>query len=170
MTTSETHATPFALRPAESGDVDSIASVWYAGWREAHLGHVPDALIAHRSPDQFRERVPVMLARTTVATVNGQVAGMVVTHDDEIEQLYVADEHRGSGVAATLLGHGETVISATFPRAFLAVVAGNARARRVYERQGWYDVGPFDYLAWTPDGARVPVPSHRYEKELVPAR
>ena len=35
---------------------------------------------------------------------------------------------------------------------WLAVVAGNARARRFYERSGWTDEGPFAYLADGPDG------------------
>ncbi len=167
--TRQADAPPCALRAAQLRDVEAIASVWYAGWRESHLGHVPDELLAHRSRDLFVERVPVRLATTTVATVEERVTGLVVTHRDEIEQLYVDAEQRGSGLAAALLGHGETVIAAEYPLAFLAVIAGNARARRFYERQGWVDAGPFDYRAWTRDGASVPVPCHRYEKSLHPA-
>lgn len=50
-------------------------------------------------------------------------------------------------------------------RAWLAVVAGNARARAFYERTGWYDEGPFDYAAAGEDGP-IAVPSHRYTKLL----
>ncbi len=50
--------------------------------RAAHLGHVPDELLAHRSCDLFVERVPVRLATTTVATVKERVTGLVVTHRD----------------------------------------------------------------------------------------
>jgi hypothetical protein len=50
-------------------------------------------------------------------------------------------------------------------RAWLAVVAGNARARAFYERHGWRDAGPFIYHAETEAGA-FPVPSHRYEIDL----
>ena len=156
----------FVLRRAERADVDAIAAVWYAGWRESHLGHVPDTLLAHRRPDQFRARVPELLDTTTVATVDGQIAGFIVTNRDEIEQLYVASDHRGSSIATALLEHGEQVISAEHELAFLAVVDANSRARRFYERNGWHDAGPFEYLAWTPDGPPAPVPCRRYEKQL----
>jgi ribosomal protein S18 acetylase RimI-like enzyme len=157
----------YVFRPAESADVDAITEVWYAGWREAHLGHLPEALLAHRSPQQFRDRLPDILATTTVATIGGQVAGLVVTTSDEIEQLYVAAQHRGTGTATALLRHGESMIARDFPTAFLAVVAGNTRARHFYEREGWQDTGPFDYHAWTSDGDPVAVPCHRYEKDLL---
>jgi hypothetical protein len=49
--------------------------------------------------------------------------------------------------------------------AWLAVVAGNARARRFYERRGWSDTGPFNYAAAGEDGP-ISVPSRRYVKHL----
>lgn len=159
----------FQLRLAATGDTEAIVDVWYSGWREAHLGHVPEALVAHRSPETFRDRVPEILPTTTVATVGNEVVGLVVTTGDEIEQLYVAPGQRGSGVAAALLDYGEGVIAEEHPSAFLAVVEGNARARRFYERQGWHDAGPFDYEAWTSAGERIAVPCRRYEKSLVPS-
>ena len=157
----------FVLRPAEPDDADAIVTVWYSGWREAHLGHVPDALLAHRSPAHFHERIPAIVPTTTVATVNGEVAGLVVTADAEVEQMYVGSAHRGTGIAAALLRHGETTIGATFRTAFLEVVAGNTRARRFYERQGWHDTGAFDYYPWTLTGDRIAVPCHRYEKHVA---
>jgi GNAT superfamily N-acetyltransferase len=117
---------------------------------------VPAALEAVRRPEDFLRRTPPRLLTTTVATVEEQIVGFVTVHDDEVEQVYVATEARGSGVAATLLHHAEQQIPGT---AWLAVVAGNARARRFYERQGWVDAGAFDYPA-----DDVVVRSHRYEK------
>jgi GNAT superfamily N-acetyltransferase len=162
------HATagPFQLRPAATTDTDAIVDVWFTGWREAHLGHVPDALLAHRSEQTFRDRIPEILGATTVATVDHRVVGLVVTADDEIEQLYVAPGHRGTGIAAALLRLGETAIANEHHRAFLAVVDGNTRARHFYERQGWRDVGPFDYVAWTSTAEQVAVPCRRYEKSI----
>jgi hypothetical protein len=58
------------------------------------------------------------------------------------------------------------VIGAAHDTAWLAVVPGNARARRFYERQGWYDAGPFDNPAFTRDGSTLLVPTRRYEKRL----
>lgn len=164
MGTATNHA--FQLRPAAPDEAEAIVNVWFSGWREAHLGQVPDALLAHRSPQAFRQRIPEILDNTTVATVDDRPVGLVVVTGAEIEQLYVALEHRRHGVANALLDHGESVIAHDHREAFLAVVAGNARARHFYERQGWTDTGPFDYEAWTPDGDRVPVACRRYRKAL----
>lgn len=161
---------PFQLRPAASTDTDAVVDVWFTGWREAHLGHVPDALLAHRSEETFRRRIPVILDTTTVATVDHRVVGVVVTAADEIEQLYVAQRHRGTGIAASLLRHGESAIADQHGRAYLAVVDGNARARQFYERHGWHDAGPFDYHAWASTREQVNVACRRYEKALWPAR
>ena len=160
-----------AFRPATSADVDVIAAVWHEGWRDGHLGHVPTALEPHRSLAHFRERVPPRLPHTTVATLGGEVVGFVTVHGDEVEQLFVTRRARGTGIAATLLRHAEGVIAARYEVAWLAVVAGNARARRFYERNGWSDSGGFDYQAEIVGGT-LPVPARRYEKPLtgVPRR
>jgi ribosomal protein S18 acetylase RimI-like enzyme len=154
------------LRAATEDDVEAIAAVWHRGWPDGHLGHVPESLPPHRGLDDLRRRVPVRLATTTVACVDGAVVGFVVTHDDSVEQMYVDAAARGSGVAAQLLTHGEQVIGADHDTAWLAVVPGNARARRFYERQGWSDAGPYDNPAFTSDGSTIPVPTRRYEKRV----
>ena len=155
-----------ALRDAMPGDVEAIAQLWHAGWRDGHVGHVPPALHQHRTLDDFRRRVPPRLGKTIVATVGSGVVGFVVVQDDEIEQIYVAHGARGSGVAAALLERGERMIAARHDRAWLAVVAGNARARCFYQRNGWRDAGAIDYPAETASGS-FEVPSRRYEKWLT---
>jgi hypothetical protein len=45
------------------------------------------------------------------------------------------------------------------------VVAGNTRARSFYAKSGWRDRGPFIYQAQSATGT-VPVPAHRYEREV----
>jgi GNAT superfamily N-acetyltransferase len=70
-------------------------------------------------------------------------------------------------VAAALLAEAERLVGVGgHERAWLAVVAGNSRARRFYERNGWTDEGPFDHAAEGPDGP-IHVPAHRYVKRLV---
>jgi GNAT superfamily N-acetyltransferase len=152
------------LRPAVEGDAEAIAAIWVPGWREAHEGRVPDALLAHRSPEQLSARVPSMIGGATVAVVDGEVAGFVVVRDDEVEQMYVDERARGTGCAAELLTRAESLISRRFDRAWLAVVAGNDRAIGFYERRGWRDHGQFDHITWTPDGGTIPVPCRCYEK------
>lgn len=156
---------PFDLRAARAGDVEVIADIWHLGWREAHLGHIPAALVEHRGPADFRRRVPERLATSTVAIVDARVVGFVTVHDDEIEQLYVAASARGGVVAPALLGHGEQVIAAGYDVAWLGVVAGNARARRFYARNAWREVGAFDYAAQIAGGT-IAVPCLRYEKRV----
>jgi ribosomal protein S18 acetylase RimI-like enzyme len=156
------------LRAADDDDLEAVAGVWHRSWADGHLGHVPAELLAHRGLEDLRRRVPLRLGTTTVATVDGVVVGFVVTHGDLLEQLYVDAPARGSGVAARLLAHGETAIGREWETAWLAVVPGNTRARRFYERQGWSDAGPYDNPAFTGDGSTILVPTRRYEKRVQP--
>jgi GNAT superfamily N-acetyltransferase len=154
------------LRAATPDDVDAIATVWQLGWRDGHLGHVPEGLQQHRRLEHFRARVPPRIPQTTVASAASTIVGFVTVHDDEVEQVYVAESARGGGAAGLLLRHAEQLISNRFAVAWLAVAAGNARARRFYERNGWRDAGGFDYAAEIPNGT-MPVPCRRYEKEVA---
>jgi GNAT superfamily N-acetyltransferase len=152
------------VRPAGAEDADAVAAIWYAGWRDGHLGHVPDELVAFRTEESFWTRAAQRVADTTVALVGDEVAGFVMVVGDEVEQVYVSRDHRGSGVAGTLLTEAEQRVKANGHReAWLAVATGNARARRFYERSGWTDGGAFDYPAAV-DGGTIPVPCHRYLK------
>jgi ribosomal protein S18 acetylase RimI-like enzyme len=154
------------LRPADAADVDAVASIWYAGWGDGHLGNVPDELVAVRTKESFWDRVPDRITDTTVAVVGGEVAGFVMVVADEVEQVYVSGNHRGSGVAGVLLAEAERQVKAAgYDEAWLAVATGNARARRFYERSDWTDSGAFDYPAMTVDGP-IPVPCHRYTKKV----
>ena len=154
------------LRPAQPEDAPAIAAIWHLGWRDGHLGHVPDELTAARQADSFRTRAAQRIGDTTVAVIGGEVAGFTMVVGGEVEQVYVAARHRGTGVADLLLDDAERRIRAGgHTAAWLAVVPGNARARRFYERHGWTDAGPFDYAA-AGDRGPIAVPSHRYVKEL----
>lgn len=155
----------FSLRAATVEDVGSIAEVWHTGWRDGHLAHVPAALLPHRELESFRRRVPERLSGSTVAVLGSTVVGFVTVHDDELEQLYVAESARGRGVAVALIRCGEATIAQRFALAWLAVAVGNARARRFYAREGWSDAGAFDYPAEI-EGGMVLVPCHRYEKHV----
>jgi ribosomal protein S18 acetylase RimI-like enzyme len=162
-------AADIELRPAAPEDAPAIATIWHRGWRDGHLGNVEDDLLAQRDEPSFHRRAPERLDDTTVAVVGGTVAGFTMVVADEVEQIYVAAEHRGSGVADALLADAEGRIAATgHTHAWLAVVAGNARARRFYERRGWSDDGLFEYQA---EGASGPITvrAHRYVKRLSPA-
>ena len=155
------------VRDMTEADVERIAAIWYEGWRDGHVGHVSDELVAIRTLDAFRARTGRRVGETRVATVDGAVAGFTMVIGDEIEQVYVAGDHRGAGVSPALMADAEAALRAAgVETAWLAVVAGNARARRFYEKQGWADAGSVSYEAATGDGRTVVVPSRRYEKSL----
>lgn len=154
------------LRPAGPDDAATVAEIWRAGWREAHIGNVSAELVAARTDESFCTRATESVTKTTVAMVGAELAGFVMVAGDEVEQLYVSARHRGAGVADALLRHAERQIKAAgHATAWLAVVAGNVRARRFYERMGWTDEGPFEYLA-PADDRSIPVRAHRYVRRL----
>lgn len=159
-----THA--IELRSATGADVNAVAALWESGWRETHLGRVPSTLTAHRDARSLSHHAQERITTTTLAVIAGEVAGFVMTHRDEIDQLYVDSRFRRQGIAATLLRAGENRIAADYPRGWLAVIEVNRRARRFYERNGWCDAGSFTHRAWVTTGNPIEVPVRRYEKEL----
>jgi GNAT superfamily N-acetyltransferase len=155
------------VRPATPEDAAAVAEIWRDGWRDGHLGLVPDALVAVRTDESFRTRAADRVGDTTVAAVGGEVAGFIMVDGDEAEQVYVSSRHRGAGVADVLLAEAERQVRENgHAVAWLAVVEGNGRARSFYERMGWRDDGGFDYDAAVEDGTSVTVPCRRYVKTL----
>lgn len=103
---------------------------------------------------------------TILAVLDGTTVGFVAVAGDEIDQLFVASEARGLGIADLLLRAGEeTIATAGHADAWLAVVATNAGARRFDERNGWTDGGEFLYET-DGDGGPLIVPCRRYGKRL----
>lgn len=150
------------IRAARPEDADRIAEIWESGWRDGHLGNVPDELVRVRTSESFRTRADALVPDTRVEEVDGVIAGFATVKGDEIDQMYVDAAFRGSGIAGKLLADArERIAAAGHSSAWLAVVAGNARARRFYEREGWVDGGDFTYFTDSERGP-VPVPCRRY--------
>ena len=99
------------MRPATAADAPAVAIIWHRGWRDGHEGKVSDELVSARTEESFRSRASRRVADTTVATVGGAVAGFIMVADDEVEQVYVAEAHRGTGVAAALLARAEEIVA-----------------------------------------------------------
>jgi putative acetyltransferase len=156
-----------SIRPADAADMAAVADLWHEGWHAGHAGHVPEGLTAARTLTAFHERTPTRVADTTVAVADGgDLLGFVMVVDDEVEQVFVGPDARGGGVAGRLLAEAERQVgSAGYDEAWLAVVAGNARARRFYEKHGWVDTGDLPYEV-TAGGQVFVSPCRRYTKRV----
>lgn len=101
-----------------------------------------------------------------VAIKDGAIAGFLVIEKDEIAQLFVSPDARGTGLAKDLTWRGlEMIKSRGFETAWLCAVVGNDRALRFYSKVGFVETERKDYLAATPDGP-FPVPCVFFERPL----
>jgi GNAT superfamily N-acetyltransferase len=143
----------YALRPAEVADAEAMIAVTFEGF-ESYRSFAPPEW-SPPSADEELERLRVLLPDDEVwyhvAEREGELVGHVGflpahrTHwgaDDaslaHFRQLFIARAHWGSGLAATL--HAAAVEEAAargFTAMRLYTPAGQARARRFYERAGW---------------------------------
>ena len=147
--------------------MSAVADLWHEGWHDGHAGHVPEGLTALRTREAFHERAPSRVADTRVAVgTAGELLGFVMVVGDEVEQVFLARAVRGSGLAGALLGDAERQVAAGgHDEAWLAVVAGNARARRFYEKHGWRDERDLPYEV-TAGGRTFVSPCRRYVKAV----
>ena len=154
------------VRKAEEGEVDRLAGIWYDGWQDAHAAILPDILKRLRTRENLAEMLREALPDVRVAGAPGDALGFCIIKDDEIYQLYVSAQARGTGVAAALISDGEDRLSAKgVTTAWLACAIGNERAARFYEKQGWVRAGTVTIQAETPSG-KFPLEVWRYEKQL----
>jgi hypothetical protein len=63
------------LRQATANDTPRIAEIWHLGWRDGHLGFVPDDLVAARQQDSLRTRAAQRVSDTTVAVIDEEWPG-----------------------------------------------------------------------------------------------
>jgi ribosomal protein S18 acetylase RimI-like enzyme len=126
------------VRHAAEPEFPALARMWHESWHDAHDAHVPAALVALRTYDSFLVRLAEFGDRLRVAGPWGAPNGICVINHDEIDQLFVAREARGRGVAAALLADGEARLrDSGIALARLDVAIENTRAIRFYEKHGW---------------------------------
>lgn len=103
--------------------------------------------------------------------VDSELKGFVSVKDAEIVKLYVGRDARGRGLAQDLLSFGERKLSETGVReAELFCTAGNTRAERFYQREGWTLTRSFDDSLWMPGhgSTQFAVKTHHFQKALTP--
>ncbi len=131
-----------ALTTPDETQIDQICSIWDSGWHEAHAGIVPPALTKLRTTKSFFDRTREHLGNTRIATAGRKVIGFCMVKDDELYQMYLSRDARGTGVAQALIRDAENrIFTAGHNTAWLACAVGNERASRFYERAGWFNTG-----------------------------
>ncbi|WP_327320957.1 GNAT family N-acetyltransferase [Streptomyces sp. NBC_01235] len=160
-------------------DIQRVSEIRVRGRQTAYRGLIPQSYLDALSVTEDAERRRARFARSAADGVNlvaeqgGKVVGWaahgayrdgeVRTGDAELYAIYVDTEHVGTGVGRTLLK--ESVRQAGvlgYPRMYLWVLKGNARARRFYEGAGFRADGaeePFEVEG-------VAVPEVRYLSPL----
>ena len=155
-----------SVRPAEVAEIDHLAKVWYDGWQDAHARILPAELTRIRTLESFRDRLQAALASVRVVGPFPTPVGFCMLKGDELYQLYVWAETRGTGVAAALVADAEARLAADgVELARLACAVGNERAARFYEKCGWRRAGTVVYQPDAANGA-PPLEVWRYEKGL----
>jgi ribosomal protein S18 acetylase RimI-like enzyme len=155
------------VRAASAAELDHLARLWHDIWYETHAHLMPPALVRLRTLDNFRDRVKSASALLRVVGPTGAPVGFCIVKGDELFQLWVAPQARGTGAAAALMADAEASLAASGVRtAWLACAIGNDRAARFYEKCGWRNVGTVTYTADTPEGA-FPLEVWRFERDLT---
>jgi GNAT superfamily N-acetyltransferase len=155
------------VRAAEEAEIDHLAKVWYDGWQDAHAQIVPAELKRLRTLESFRQRLQAALPDVRVVGPSGAPVGFCIVRGDELYQLFVSAESRGSGVAAALIADAEARLAKIgVTTAWLACAIGNERAARFYEKCGWHPAGTMVNQLET-SNETFPLEVWRYEKSLM---
>ena len=155
------------VRDAQPSELDQLARVWHDAWRDAHAEILPPALVKIRTLENFRERLAGAFADVRVVGPVGRPLGLCWVKGDELYQLFVAAEARGTGVAAALVADAERLLAASGVRvAWLACAIGNQRAARFYEKCGWHLARTMTSELEVPGGT-FEIEVWRYEKLLT---
>jgi ribosomal protein S18 acetylase RimI-like enzyme len=155
------------VRAVEEQEIDHLAKLWYEGWQDAHAQIVPAGLRRWRTMNSFRQRLEAALSETRVVGPRGAPDGFYIIKNDELYQIYVSAQARGSGAARALMADAEVRLAkAGIETAWLACSIGNDRAARFYEKCSWRRVGVITYQAEISTGT-FPLKVWRYEKRLI---
>ncbi|MDB5368129.1 MAG: acetyltransferase domain protein [Rhodospirillales bacterium] len=154
------------VRAAAHSEIDKLATLWFDGWQDAHAKILPVELARLRTLASFRHRLETDLAQVRVVGGDGEPIGFCTVKDDELYQLYVAAQARGSGAALALMEDAEDRLrDGGIDTAWLVCAIGNERAVRFYEKCGWRRIGTVVSQLPTPVGL-FPLNVWRYEKNL----
>ena len=149
-------------RDATAADLPAIDRVFRQSFCDtfAHLYRPEDlaAFLGKFTPEAWAEEFHDPRYRFHVAEVGDEIVGYVKlgpsalpidTNEPptELRQLYVLEEHHGSGLARELTEWAlDEARSAGARELYLTVYTDNHRARRFYDRYGFEAVGRYDFM------------------------
>ncbi|HEV2503545.1 MAG TPA: GNAT family N-acetyltransferase [Mesorhizobium sp.] len=158
------------IRPAKTVDHAAVVQLWHRGWHDAHAALVPEGVLTFRTPDHFTIWLHEACDTFYVAVDPG-LLGFVSIKGTEVVKLYVDRDVRGQGVAHRLLSLAEARLAENgVEEAELFCTAGNVRAEKFYQREGWTLSRSFDDGLWMPKSStdRFFVRTHQFQKRLKP--
>jgi putative acetyltransferase len=156
MPLKKTASSDFTLRPYTEADEDVAIELWRRTWA-AHFPHIDfDSRVAWWRERWRQDLVPV--TAIVVAECDGALAGFMTIDQKTgyLDQIVVAPEHWGKGVAPALLDAAKQLSPAGIT---LLVNKDNARAIRFYEKHGFAYAGedknpvsgiPVNRMTWEP--------------------
>ena len=136
------------IKEMESDDeIKGKAYVHFKSWHEAYKGIVSDEYLEKMTAEKCEALSYKWRDRVITAKDNGRVVGFVGYGESselqgygEIFALYVLSEYYGTGVGQMLLDAAFEKL-AEYPHKCLWVLKENKRARRFYEKNGFYPDG-----------------------------
>lgn len=124
----------FTLRPYTEADEDAAIELWRRSWQQ-HYPHIDfTARVAWWRERWRNELVPI--AQVIMAEEAGGIVGFVTVDPNTryLDQIVVAPEHWGGGVALALLDEAKRLAPDGL---YLLVNKDNARAIRFYAKHGF---------------------------------
>ena len=152
-----------SYREAAPADAAMVAAMFAASFVDtfAHLYRAEDLeqFLAQAGAEAFRAQIEDHRYAFRLAFDSGRLIGFVklgppeLPVDDvppdtvDLDQLYVLKEWQGRGVATTLMDWALATAAGRGARHIhLSVYVDNHRARRFYERYGFFAVGRYDFM------------------------
>lgn len=155
------------VRDAQARDIPALARLWHQGWHDAHAKLLPPDVAKARTLQIFTTRLAAGLEDARTVGPIGTPLGLCIVKGDELNQLYVAKEAQGRGVAAALTEDAEMRLrSSGVETAWLTCAIGNWRAARFYEKAGWH-LARTVILPLKALSGELEVEVWRYEKRLT---
>ena len=165
------------IRVAEPEDALAVARVHVRSWQAAYRKLLPDDYLDQLRPEDraqrydFATRDPLK-PRTIVAAENGSILGFATTAPayetdlpghGELCALYVDPDQWGHRIGAALISAARARLREVgYRQAVLWVLAGNVRAERFYQIDGW----SADGTRRTDTVWNVTVDEFRFRREL----